>query len=99
MSWDRNEYTLAVAVDDVRGKPTTVESAAHRRAPRNGAHARVLADGDVAQHVGVIADENAVLDVGWRLPWPLRCLQGDALVHGHMSPRCGFAITTRWRDR
>ena len=69
------------------GTPTTVElggtSVEHHRAR---ADARVLAHRDVAQDVGVVADEDAVAERGVALAVALaRAAQRDALVEGHVA--------------
>ncbi len=54
------------------GTPTTVELGGTSDSTHGaGAYAGVFAHGNVAQNIGVVADEDAVATVGWRLPWPL----------------------------
>ena len=57
---------------------------------RARADARVLAHGNVAQHIGVVADEDAVADGGVALAVAFAgSAQRDALVHGDVAAHDG----------
>jgi hypothetical protein len=73
------------------GTPTTVEFGGTSVRTTEPAPTREFSpDGDVAQDVGVVADEDAVADRGMALAVALAgAAQRHALVHGHVAAHDG----------
>ena len=82
-----DQHALAVAIDDVRGHADDGGVGRHVGEDHGaGADARVFADGDIAEHVGVVADEDAVADGGVALAVAFAgAAQGDALIDGDVA--------------
>jgi len=87
----RDEHALPIAIHDMRGH--THDSRVWRHICehyRSSAYARILAHGDVAQNIGVVADENTVTDGRMTLSMALaRAAQSDALIDRHAAANDG----------